>query len=67
MALGTNKANDMTEAFTPIQLQDKLGQLREGLTDTDQRVRSIVQERPFVAVLGALATGYFLGRLIARR
>jgi len=67
MALSTGKANAMNEPFMPIQLQDKIGQLREGLGDVDVRVRGFVKERPFATVFGALAVGYFLGRLIARR
>jgi len=67
MALSTGKANDMNEEFLPIQLQDKIGQLREGLSDVDERVRGFVKERPFASVLGALAAGYFIGRLIAKR
>jgi len=67
MALSTGKANDTNEQFLPIQLQDKIGQLRDGLGDADVRVRSFVKERPFASVFGALAAGYFLGRLIARR
>lgn len=66
MALSTSKANATNEEFLPIQLQDKIGQLREGFGDVDVRVRSFVKERPFATVFGALAAGYFLGRLIAR-
>jgi len=51
----------------PIQMQDKLGQLRESFGGLDARVRTLVKERPFVTVLTALASGYFLGRLIAKR
>jgi len=68
MALSTGRANDsLSEQFMPIQMQDKLGQLRESFGGLDARVRTLVKERPFVTVLTALASGYFLGRLIAKR
>jgi hypothetical protein len=35
--------------------------------DVDGRVRNVVQDRPLVAVGAALAFGYLMGRLLARR
>ena len=44
------------------QHQEKSGRLKE----TDERVRSFVAERPLTALLGAVAVGFFVGRLLAR-
>ena len=55
------------EQFIPAQVEEQLEYLRENFGDVDERVRSAVRERPIVAVLVAVATGYFIGRLIARR
>ncbi len=42
-------------------------ELRVRAKETDQAVREFVTEHPFLAVGGALATGFFLARLIAKR
>lgn len=42
-------------------------QLRDRAHEADHIVREFVTEHPFVAIGGALAAGFFLGRLIARR
>jgi ElaB/YqjD/DUF883 family membrane-anchored ribosome-binding protein len=48
-------------------LADRGEELRERFDDLDVRTRKFVRERPFVAVGAALAAGYVLARLIARR
>jgi hypothetical protein len=32
----------------------------------DEEVRAFVQERPVMALLGAIAAGYFIGRIMRR-
>lgn len=39
---------------------------REDIERLDRRVRGFVSERPVTAVLIALATGYVVGRVLAR-
>ena len=53
-----------TDDAQPPQTQhkDKVGRLQE----SDQRVRSFVAERPLTALLGAVAVGFVVGRLLAR-
>jgi ElaB/YqjD/DUF883 family membrane-anchored ribosome-binding protein len=41
--------------------------LRDRAHETDHAVREFVTEHPFAAVGGALAAGFFLARLIAKR
>jgi hypothetical protein len=38
-------------------------ELREKLGDASQRILAFIKERPGVCLLGAVATGYLLGRL----
>ena len=46
---------------------DGRDELRSRARETDQIVREFVTAHPFVAVGGALAAGFFLARLIAKR
>lgn len=39
---------------------------RRRVADADRQVRQFVVEHPFVAVFGAVAVGYFVGRLVSR-
>jgi hypothetical protein len=39
---------------------------RQDLERVDQQVRTFVADRPFLAVLLALTTGYVVGRIISR-
>jgi len=42
-------------------------QLRDRAQETNHVVREFAMEHPFLAVGGALAAGFFLARLIAKR
>lgn len=42
-------------------------QLRDRVHETDHAVREFVTDHPIAAVGGALAAGFFLARLIAKR
>ena len=41
--------------------------LGEMLADVDTQVRALVRERPLMAVLGAVAAGFLIGRLLRSR
>ncbi len=41
--------------------------VRSGLESFDGELRTLVKERPFVALVGAVLGGYLLARLLARR
>ena len=43
------------------------GEIRAELTEVDQKVRAFVKERPVLALLGAIAAGYLIGRVLGRR
>lgn len=42
-------------------------ELRSEFERVDRELRAIVQERPVVALLSAVAAGYLVGRLLRRR
>lgn len=42
-------------------------ELRSEFERVDRELRAMVQERPVVALLSAVAAGYLLGRLLRRR
>jgi ElaB/YqjD/DUF883 family membrane-anchored ribosome-binding protein len=49
------------------EVKEQVARVRGHLEELDTQVRRVVQERPLVAVGIALAFGYALGRLLARR
>ena len=49
------------------ELEEPLDRMREEVEEFDARLRRLVQARPLVAVGAAVAIGYALGRLLARR
>jgi ElaB/YqjD/DUF883 family membrane-anchored ribosome-binding protein len=56
----------VAEALEPyVDLEHLPG--RDEIERVDRRVRGFVAERPFAAVLMALAAGYFVGRVLSRR
>lgn len=42
-------------------------ELRSEFERVDRELRAMVQERPVVALLSAIAAGYLMGRLLRRR
>ena len=50
----------------PPDVQDQITRIREDLAEFDQRARSLIQEHPVASVLGAVAVGYVVGRLLSR-
>jgi hypothetical protein len=49
------------------EVRRQLDRARARLDDLDSQVRKLVQDRPAIAVGGALVFGYMLGRLLLRR
>ena len=49
------------------EIRRQLDRARARLDDLDSQVRKLVQDRPAIAVGGALVFGYVLGRLLLRR
>ena len=64
-------ASEQTEHGVPIlerpEVKKQVERVRGQLEALDSSVRSLVHDRPLVAVGVALAFGYALGRLLARR
>ena len=49
------------------QVNEMGNELRSEFERVDRELRAIVQERPVVALLSAVAAGYLIGRLLRRR
>ncbi len=64
-------ASERIERTVPIlerpEMKEQVERVRGHLEELDAQVRRVVQEQPLVAVGVALAFGYALGRLLARR
>lgn len=54
------------DAVDTLALDPMLTVMSEQLRDVDERVRRLVVERPVLALCGALAGGFLLGRLLNR-
>jgi ElaB/YqjD/DUF883 family membrane-anchored ribosome-binding protein len=65
------EASERIERSVPIldrpEVKEQVERVRGLVEDVDGRVRDLVKERPLVAVGAALAFGYLMGRLLARR
>jgi ElaB/YqjD/DUF883 family membrane-anchored ribosome-binding protein len=63
--------SERAEPSVPIleqpEVKEQVARVRDRLEELDVQVRRVVQEQPLVAVGVALAFGYALGRLLARR
>ena len=46
--------------------REKIDGARAAMTDADQKVRSFVLEHPFASLVGALAVGYVVGRMLRK-
>lgn len=49
------------------EVKEQVDRVRGQLAEFDTQARRVVQDQPMVAVGAALAFGYLLGRLLARR
>ena len=65
------EASERIERSVPIldrpEVKEQVERVRGLVEDVDERVRHVVKDRPLVAVGAALAFGYVMGRLLARR
>jgi len=55
------------DAMNTHDIDNGIEALRDDLTRFDSRVRSVLRERPFVALGTMVAAGFFLGRVVGRR
>jgi hypothetical protein len=55
-------AEEWTEEIT-----EGVNKARSEISRLDREFRALVKERPFLALVGAVATGYLVGRVFARR
>ena len=65
------ETGDRIERSIPIldrpEVRERVERVRGLVEQVDGRVRTVVNERPLVAVGAALAFGYAMGRLLGRR
>lgn len=50
----------------PAPVQPEITALRSNLSDLEQQARTLIRQRPVVAVLAALGVGYVVARLVSR-
>jgi len=65
MATVNEIIGNVTDLDRP-EIRRQLDRARARLDDLDAQVRKLVQDRPAVAVGGALILGYVLGRMLLR-
>jgi len=56
-----------TSLLESPEVKEQVERVRGELEELDAQLRRAVQERPLLAVGAAVAVGYALGRLLARR
>jgi hypothetical protein len=66
------KSNDAVEASDTKEQEsrqpiDKSHELKERLDLLNERVKSFIEERPVVCLVGAMALGYLVARIARRR
>jgi ElaB/YqjD/DUF883 family membrane-anchored ribosome-binding protein len=49
------------------QAQEQLEKARDALADFDVQARAFIRERPGLCLVGAIAAGFVIGRLVSRR
>jgi hypothetical protein len=65
MVTNQMQANRRSSPRTDQQWPD-MAAVRSSMTDIEQRARTRIMERPIVAVLVALGSGYVVARLVSR-
>jgi ElaB/YqjD/DUF883 family membrane-anchored ribosome-binding protein len=53
-------------AGTSEAMRERLGGMRTELRDFDEQTRTFLREHPLMAIVGAVAAGYVIGRLMSR-
>ncbi len=62
-----SKASKVAKAATDEgEWSERMQALRTGAEDLDEEIRDTVREHPVACLLGAIAAGYLVGRLVAR-
>ena len=56
----------ITDKITEERRQPNSATVRSGLTDLEQQARTLIRQRPVVAVLAAASVGYLVARLVSR-
>ena len=59
--------DETTSLLDRPEIKERVEKVRGRLAEIDTQARRAVQDQPLVAVGAALAVGYLLGRLLARR
>ncbi len=62
----TMEERSPTEELTE-QITAGVDQARSEIQRLDREVRALVKKRPLLALVGAVVTGYLVGRVLARR
>jgi len=47
--------------------EKSMQQVRQRMSDVNERIISFIKERPTTCLLGAVAAGFVIGRLVSRR
>lgn len=58
--------DSLTEGLAIPDIGELIAQANEGLKTVDEGVRRFVKEKPAVALVGAIAAGFLIGRLLSR-
>ena len=69
METSSNNGSGLPDQVVALQEQAEaqIRAARDALTDIDKKVRAFVKERPGLCLLGAVAAGFVIGRLVSRR
>ena len=63
----TEQITEERESPPPApQVQPEIAALRSKITDLEQQARTLIRQRPVVAVLAAVGVGYLVARVVAR-
>ncbi len=67
--MDTTNTNDIagTAASLRERGQDKLDEARQKLTDFQDQAVRFIRERPMAVLIGAVAAGFIVGKLLSRR
>jgi len=63
---GSARGRDLEDGIH-ARAEAQLQVARDALDDLDRRARRLVRERPVACLLGAVALGFLVGRIAARR
>ena len=64
-----NDSSTLPRDLSEVQAQAaaQIEAAREALGDVDRKVRGFVKENPGLCLLGAVAAGFVIGRIVSRR